>query len=99
MEQFFADRNEQFKKTEFELELIKIVHCFLDGHGNYTSNSVSFKVKSLQTNHFLSARDLYKSIGRANDIIITPIKNPIAIKNAINKKLVPNVSQIHATHS
>ena len=43
----FADRIEQVKKTEFELELIKNVDCFLDGHGNYTSNLVSFKIKSL----------------------------------------------------
>ena len=28
----FADRIEQVKKTKFELELIKIVDCFLDGH-------------------------------------------------------------------
>ena len=38
---------EQVKKTKIELELIKIVDCFLDGHGNYTSNLVSFKIKSL----------------------------------------------------
>ena len=43
----FADRIEQVKKTKFELELIKFVDCFLDGHGNYTSNIVSFKIKSL----------------------------------------------------
>ena len=43
----FADRIEQVKKTEFELELIKFVDCFLDGHGNYTNNLVSFKTKSL----------------------------------------------------
>ena len=43
----FADRIEQVKKTEFQLELIKIVDCFLDDHGNYTSNLVSFKIKSL----------------------------------------------------
>ena len=30
----FADRIEQVKQTKFELELIKIVDCFLDGHGN-----------------------------------------------------------------
>ena len=30
----FADRFEKVKKTKFELELIKIVDCFLDGHGN-----------------------------------------------------------------
>ena len=43
----FVDRIEQVKKTDFELELIKIVECFLDGHGIYTSNLVSFKIKSL----------------------------------------------------
>ena len=43
----FADRIEQVKKTKLELELIKIVDCFLDGHGNYTSNSISFKIRSL----------------------------------------------------
>ena len=42
----FADRHEQVKKTKFELELIKIVDCFLDGHGNYTINLVSFNIKS-----------------------------------------------------
>ena len=39
----FADRIEQVKKTKFELELTKILDCSLDGHGNYTSNLVSFK--------------------------------------------------------
>ena len=43
----FAERIEQVQKTKFEIELIKIVDCFLDGHGNYTSNLVSFKIKSL----------------------------------------------------
>ena len=42
----FADRIEQVKKTKIDLELIKIVDCFLDGHGNYDSNLVSFKTKS-----------------------------------------------------
>ena len=46
-ESVFADRIEEVKKTKFELELIKIVDCFLDGHGNYTSNLLSFKIKSL----------------------------------------------------
>ena len=43
----FAERIENVKKTKFELELIKIVDCFLDGHGIYDSNLVSFKIKSL----------------------------------------------------
>ena len=41
----FADRIEQVRKTKFELELIKIVDGFLDGHGSYTSNLVSLKRK------------------------------------------------------
>ena len=43
----FAERIEKLKKTKFELKLVKIVDCFLDGHGNYDSNLVSFKIKSL----------------------------------------------------
>ena len=43
----FAERIEQVKKTNFEIELIKIVDCLLDGHGNYSSNLVSFKIKPL----------------------------------------------------
>ena len=43
----FAENFEKVKKTKFELELIKFVDCFLDGHGNYVSNLVSFKIKSL----------------------------------------------------
>ena len=43
----FAEKIEKVKKTKFELELLKIVDCFLDGHGNYDSNLVPFKVKSL----------------------------------------------------
>ena len=39
----FAERIEKVKKTKFELELIKTVDCFFDGHGNYDSNLVSFK--------------------------------------------------------
>ena len=43
----FAERIEKVKKTKFEFELIKIVDCSLDGHGNFDSNLVSFKIKSL----------------------------------------------------
>ena len=42
----FAERIEKARKTKFELELLKIVDCFLDGHGTYDSNLVSFKIKS-----------------------------------------------------
>ena len=43
----FAERIEKTKKTKFELELIKTVDCFLDVHGNFDSNLVSFKTKFL----------------------------------------------------
>ena len=43
----FAERIEKFKKTNFEMELKKIVDCFPDGHGNYDSTSVSFRKKPL----------------------------------------------------
>ena len=40
----FADRIEQDKKTKFKIELIKNLDFIPDGH--YTSNLVSFKIKS-----------------------------------------------------
>ena len=43
----FAERYEKVKKTKFELDSIKIVDCFLDGHGYYDSNLVSFEIKFL----------------------------------------------------
>ena len=43
----FAERIEKAKKTEFDLELMKVVYCFLDGHCNYDSKLVSFQIKSL----------------------------------------------------
>ena len=43
----FAERIENVKKTKFELELMKIVDCFFDGHGNFDGNLVSFKIKFL----------------------------------------------------
>ena len=43
----FAERIEKAKKTKVELELIKIVDCFPDGHGNYDSDLNSSKIKSL----------------------------------------------------
>ena len=42
----FAERIEKVKKTEFEFELVKVVDCFLDDHGNFDSNLISFKIKS-----------------------------------------------------
>ena len=42
---------------------------------------------------------MYKSIGSATDIVLTPIKNSNAITNAITKKIVTNVRQTHATDS
>ena len=52
----FANRIEQVKNTIFELEQIKNADCFLYGHVIY-SNLVSFKTKSLYTNHFLNSKE------------------------------------------
>ena len=41
----FAEKLKKLRKTKFEFE--QIVDCFLDGHGNFGSNLVSFKIKSL----------------------------------------------------
>ena len=42
----FVERVESVRrKTKFELELMKIIDCFLDGYGGYESNLVSFKIK------------------------------------------------------
>ena len=54
----FAERIENVKKTKFEFELIKIVDCFLDGHGKYDSNLVSFKIKHFYTNYFLNSKEI-----------------------------------------
>ena len=43
----FAEGIEKVKKTKFEMELIKIIDYFLEGHGDYDSNLVTFKIKSL----------------------------------------------------
>ena len=43
----FAERIEKFKPTKFELQLMKNVDCFLDGHGNFDGTFSSFKIKSL----------------------------------------------------
>ena len=48
----FAERIEKVTKTKFELELLKIVDCFLDGHGNYDSNLVSLRIKALTNKIF-----------------------------------------------
>ena len=53
-----AERIEKVKKTKFEFDLIKIADSFLDGHGNFDSNLVSFKIKSLYTNHFHNFKEL-----------------------------------------
>ena len=54
----FAERIEKFKKTKIEFELVKIVDCFLNGYGNFDKNLVSFKVKTLYTNHFLNSKEI-----------------------------------------
>ena len=43
----FAERIGKVKKTKLELDLIKIENCFFDDHGNYNSNLISLRTKSL----------------------------------------------------
>ena len=43
----FVQRIERVRKTRYEIELFKIVDCFLDGYGNYESSLVCFKIKTL----------------------------------------------------
>ena len=57
----FAERFEKVKKIKFELELIKFVDCFLDGHYTYDSKSVSFKIKSIHhTMYFVTVSESNK---------------------------------------
>ena len=42
----FAERIEELKRLILKWNK-KIIECFLDGHGNYESNSVTFRMKSL----------------------------------------------------
>ena len=46
----FAEKIEKVETTKFESDLIKNVECFLDGHGIYDSNLVSFRIKNFITN-------------------------------------------------
>ena len=48
----FAERIEKVKKTKFEMELTKIVDCFLDGHGKYDNKLVSFKINPYNEQYF-----------------------------------------------
>ena len=43
----FAEWIEKAKEAKTELGLVKMVDCFLDGHGKHDSNLVSLKTKSL----------------------------------------------------
>ena len=53
----FVERIEKVKKTKFELGLSKIEDCFSNGHGNYDSILLTFKVKSFHTNQFLKSEE------------------------------------------
>ena len=48
----FAEKKEEAKKTNIEMEIIKDLHCFFDGHGTFESILVSFKIKSLKQTQF-----------------------------------------------
>ena len=42
-----AEEIEQVKKTKIELQILKLLDCFLDGYGSYSSSLVTFEIKSL----------------------------------------------------
>ena len=58
----FAETIEKAKRTKFELELIKIVECFLDGHGGYDGNLVSFIKNLYNKQYFLLQLVRVKSV-------------------------------------
>ena len=91
----FADRIEQGKKTKFEIELIKFID--FSRRSWYFSIFLNKTFAKIPFSEF--QRILYKPISSASYIVVIPIKNPSAIKNAITKKIVPKVRQTHATHS
>ena len=92
-----VERTDQVKKTIIEKQLIRNVDCFPDIHGKYTINSVSFITIIVKYPFPEFQRDLYKSVGSANDTVNTPINSPNATKNAITKTTVPNGRQKHVT--
>ena len=48
-----AKRIEQVRKTKSELEILKLVDCFVDGFARYSSTLVIFEMTSLQVYQFL----------------------------------------------
>ena len=51
--QCFAERNEEAKRTELELELMKVVGKSLDGYGNYDTK-LGFEQNCDSKNHVLT---------------------------------------------
>ena len=72
-----AERIEKTKKSKFDLELIKIVDCFLGGHGNYDSKLVSYK-KSL--------RNKQKFLSQLVRVISVPKKYKMLVKDEISNQ-------------
>ena len=72
----FAERIEEAKNTKFEMELLKFLICFLDGHGIYDSNLVSFRVKSsLPTKFFATVSMSIQRIRNASLKSVSAAKN------------------------
>ena len=64
----FAEGIQKAEKTIFELDLIKTVDCFPDGHGSYDSNLVSSEIKSLrQTILFITVSESNESSQRTQN--------------------------------
>ena len=56
----FAARIEQAKNKKYELELGKIVDCFLDGYGGYNSNLVTSEINFYNLTIFFSPKQFKK---------------------------------------
>ena len=57
----FAGKIEQVKEQEFELTIIKIVNCFVDGYGSYSSKIVTFEIEIIQTHNFMRPMEILRS--------------------------------------
>ena len=86
MDRNLQEKNEQPQKAKFALELIKAVDRFLDGYCNFTSNLVTYKLKSLCFKHFLKPNGMCESQLVVQIDKITDIINPTAIRKPTKRR-------------
>ena len=79
----FAEEIGQVKRTNYYLELLKVVDCFLDNCGSYGSSLVIFENLSSHAYHCFCLKRLGCSV---NEITIAHMFNPRTKKNQQNNK-------------